>query len=400
MLCPSAAVSLRRPYLLLLLLFFLLHISIHRRSFGTSLASLLPSLSGYHNKRRGRGAMTSRRFVNLVVHHITGRPAPLSIHRINPANLFYQIGSTVPTQGSAELLATMEDVPLPPAQITFEWPSAPVHTMDFSAFSRNRDKIICMDSLGRAVLYDFASSCISSTILPNMPQKVRQPMSVAVGDNCLFFMSDEDPHFMALMDGRDPNSNYISKPNWCWASFQRPPFASRSCDKNKISAYTVVGKSQIWVSTVGAGTFTFDPESGAWNKAGDWALPFRGRVEYVPEHNLWFGFSHKDKHLCASDLTAVSTVRPPVPQKRWKDLVWPEDWKLVSTQLLPLGSGKLCIVRFFRISEEAEDFFEPDKINNFVVLAGVEAVYREGGLCFIKHKSERYSLGRDFANAL
>jgi hypothetical protein len=27
-------------------------------------------------------------------------------------------------------------------------------------------------------------------------------------------------------------------------------------------------------------------EGGAWSKAGEWALPFRGCAEYVPEHKL------------------------------------------------------------------------------------------------------------------
>jgi hypothetical protein len=295
----------------------------------------------------------------------------------------------------------MEDVLLPPAEISYEWPTTPGQhrSMDFMAFGRNRDKIVGMDSVGRTFLYDFASRCIS-TNMPNMPHSVAKPMPVVVGDNGLFVMSDIDPQFVALMDGCNPYSTYEAKANWYWQSLQRPPFASCSSDENKISAYTVVGNSQIWVSTVGSGTFVFDTHSGAWNKAGDWALPFRGRAEYVPEHNLWFGFSQKEKHICVSDLTAVSTVSQPMPQNLWKDLVWPEDWKLRFTDLLPLGSGKLCIARFFKTSDEAEDLDTPNKINNFVVLAGVEVVSREGSPWFIKHKSKRYSLGDDFANPL
>jgi hypothetical protein len=55
-----------------------------------------------------------------------------------------------------------------------------------------------------------------------------------------------------------------------------------------------------------------------------------------------------------------------VPLQLWKDLVWPEDWKLRATHLLPLGSGKLCIARFF-LTEKEEDMS-----GCFVVLAGVE----------------------------
>jgi hypothetical protein len=142
---------------------------------------------------------------------------------------------------------------------------------------------------------------------------------------------------------------------------------------------------------------------GAWRKAGDWPLPFRGRGEYAPEHDLWFGFSHKDKHLCVADLTAVSMERPTVPRKLWRDLVWPREWNLRLSHLLPLGAGKLCIARFFRTLEEDMSgccCCMPPKINNFVVLAGVEVVSRQGKLRFIKDKTERYSWGDDFANPL
>lgn len=40
-----------------------------------------------------------------------------------------------------------------------------------------------------------------------------------------------------------------------------------------------------------AGTYSFDTARGAWAKQGDWALPFRGLAEYVPENKLWFGLS-------------------------------------------------------------------------------------------------------------
>jgi hypothetical protein len=44
----------------------------------------------------------------------------------------------------------MEDVPLPPAHFSFEWPSTWGHetSMDFMVFGGNRDKIIGLDSAG------------------------------------------------------------------------------------------------------------------------------------------------------------------------------------------------------------------------------------------------------------
>jgi hypothetical protein len=82
-----------------------------------------------------------------------------------------------------------------------------------------------------------------------------------------------------------------------------------------IDGHTVVGDSQIWISTLRADTYSFDTTSGAWSHAVDWKLPFRGRAEYLPELGLWFGFSSRDKHLCAVDLTSTaSAMRPPVPR--------------------------------------------------------------------------------------
>ncbi|KAM0845470.1 hypothetical protein ACQ4PT_056370 [Festuca glaucescens] len=294
----------------------------------------------------------SSRFVNLLVKRMNGREAPFSLLRINPANLFYPTGSPVPRHQVG--VESMEDVPLPPSTISFECPATPGishdlpyqhYPLNFMAFGRNRDKIVGVDSIARTFLYDAASRCIR-TSMPEMPHGVTKPVCVPVGDNGIFVMSATRPQFAALLHGPSANSSPSSRR---WQSLPQPPFPSRS---SQISAYTVVGDSQIWVSTFSAGTYTFDAESDAWSKAGDWALPFRGRAEHVPEHNLWFGFTGNDEHLCASDLTAVSTARPPVPLQLWRDLVWPEDWKFRTTHLLPLGSGKFCIARFFLTSEE------------------------------------------------
>ncbi|XP_048527955.1 uncharacterized protein LOC125507416 [Triticum urartu] len=220
----------------------------------------------------------------------------------------------------------------------------------------------------------------------------------------------------ALMDGRDPNARCLTltMPNWHWQSLQPPPFPSRLQQQrpylSEIRAYTAVG-DQLWVSTVDDGTFCFDTESGAWSNARRWALPFRGRAEYVPEHRLWIGFSDTggQQELCASDLAlaAVSARRPPVWQNLGSDLglrFWPKDWQLMSTDLVPLGSGRLCTARFFLTEDEdkSEDMFchtpPPDISNNFMVLVGVEVVSdEEGRLRMIRHKFQRYTFGRDRA---
>jgi hypothetical protein len=236
-------------------------------------------------------------------------------------------------------------------------------------------------------------------------------------------MSRHDPQFVALK--HDSSSKDLSKSCWYWQNLQPPPFPSRPygySDRNRdsdgeggeeededeytqhpieIGAYTVVGNSQLLVSAAGAGTFSFDTESCTWSKAGEWLLPFRGGAEYVPEHNLWFGFSEKNELLCTADLDAVSALIPPVPQNLSQDMVWPENWTPLSTELLPLGSGKLCIARLFLTSDEDKWGFPIiGTENSFVVLVGVEVVAHEGGLRMIRHKAERYNFGLDFPDLL
>uniref|UniRef100_R7W406 Uncharacterized protein n=1 Tax=Aegilops tauschii TaxID=37682 RepID=R7W406_AEGTA len=128
----------------------------------------------------------------------------------------------------------------------------------------------------------------------------------------------------------------------------------------EMSAYAVVDDLQIWISTSGAGTYSYDIASGAWSKLGNWSLPFRGRAEYIPEHNLWFGFTPDDLQLCTSDLTASCELRPPVLQDVWTD-----------------------VNRFFLTcpEESIEDVYgyALEKTENFAVLEGVKLL-RLGGL--------------------
>ncbi|RCV08672.1 hypothetical protein SETIT_1G345500v2 [Setaria italica] len=142
-----------------------------------------------------------------------------------------------------------------------------------------------------------------------------------------------------------------------------------------ISACTVVGDSQIWISTKGGGTFSFDTTSGVWSEAGDWALPFYGRVEYAPELALGFGFTSEGRQLATCDLGVASPTSSPVLQEVWDELAppLPPRWVPVMSFLLPLGAGKFCVGR-------------------------MEVVHgSRGALRMIRHKSRRYSVGCSMA---
>ncbi|RCV08714.1 hypothetical protein SETIT_1G349100v2 [Setaria italica] len=113
--------------------------------------------------------------------------------------------------------------------------------------------------------------------------------------------------------------------------------------------------------------------------AGEWALLFYGRVEYVPEHRLWFGFSSQ----------VWDELTPPLPKR----------WIPVESYLQSLGTGKFCIVKTFDTVEEGwcreknGNMFK--NVERFAVFTGVKVERgSRGAFRMIKHKSRRYSFGQ------
>ncbi|CAN6332867.1 unnamed protein product [Urochloa humidicola] len=107
--------------------------------------------------------------------------------------------------------------------------------------------------------------------------------------------------------------------DWLWDLLPSPmlldmPFESDS----DIQSYGAGDDKNIWISTEGKGTYTFDITTGAWSKAGGWALPFDGRVQHIPDYNLCLGFCNKTKDLCSAELN-VGASEPPVLRKVWDD---------------------------------------------------------------------------------
>ncbi|KAI4979742.1 hypothetical protein ZWY2020_016495 [Hordeum vulgare] len=137
---------------------------------------------------------------------------------------------------------------------------------------------------------------------------------------------------------------------------------------------------------MGAGTCSFNTKSGAWSKAGQWALTFRDCAVYDPEHILWFGFSASDGQLCATDMTLTTTT--PDLEQVWEDDLPPlEAWIPTGEHILPLGSGKFCVGRLFQRLKRRNL-----KIESIALLVGVELVKDagRGSLDMIKHKCKRY----------
>uniref|UniRef100_A0A0E0M3A7 Uncharacterized protein n=1 Tax=Oryza punctata TaxID=4537 RepID=A0A0E0M3A7_ORYPU len=108
------------------------------------------------------------------------------------------------------------------------------------------------------------------------------------------------------------------------------------------------------------------------------SCPFsKSWVEYVPDLNLWFGFTSDEspRYLAAADLSSAMDMdsQPQLVTAPWKeDLLnnLPEEWKeCKDSQLVYLGSGRFCILRFFHTHNQRNG-------GNVAVFTGVEVVPR------------------------
>lgn len=351
----------------------------------------------------------NRRFVNLLVSKSGDCRPAFNLHRINPASLFCPTRSLKPTDPAATKKNTLSR--LPPAAISFELP-CPWKKFGWMDFMARKNDIIAVDHEGHTLLYNGTIGALCA--MNRMVEPCHSSISVVVGDD-LYAMAinhgllPKVDYFKALTYGR--SFGHCQPEDWHWRPLQPPPLeydhekdqrynpsAALVTHPCAIGAYTVVRDSQIWISTTGAGTYSFDTTSGVWRKIGEWALPFKGHAKYVPEHGLWFGFSDSDGQLCAADLEQM----PPVQQKACEDLdlLVLEGWNPTGSHLLPLGSGKLCVVSFFqrikRVRPRPSTCYRSFKIENTAVLAGVEVVAAGPEILhMVKHKSKCYRFGDD-----
>uniref|UniRef100_A0A0E0JVE7 Uncharacterized protein n=1 Tax=Oryza punctata TaxID=4537 RepID=A0A0E0JVE7_ORYPU len=189
-----------------------------------------------------------------------------------------------------------------------------------------------------------------------------------------------------------------------WRPLPPPPYvhAGGTRTDGQICGYAVVGESHILMSTHSYGAYSFDTASAAWSKVGDWALPFCGRTEFVPEHGLWLGLSAADDGvLGAWDLSSTIHQQqpPPVAHHGRKGFAVPE--VPYDSHVVHLGAGKLCVAKLFMVAHRETCShsccdFDSDKMY-FAILTGVEVVRcNSDKLDIIKHKSCRYSFGEHY----
>ncbi|WVZ73322.1 hypothetical protein U9M48_021642 [Paspalum notatum var. saurae] len=351
----------------------------------------------------------------MIVHKYIGSRPCFSLHRINPWSCFYPTAQQALAAADANNRTIMEDACLPRASLSLYKPRPPhdIGDITFVSLGQSSNEIIAMDQDGNTLLCEASSHVIG--MMPSPHEPMLAPISLRVGGS--LYVLDSVPEYDQTFEALVYPGDSCFKDKWYWHSLPSPPFGVPEYEHEEVvvqhkgesrwnryvvQAYTVVGDSEIWISTVGGGTYSFNTASGMWSKTGRWALPFYGHVKYAPEHGLWFGFSSENGKFTASDLTATpSTTNPPVLQKAWNELAQPlpDRWVPMESYLQPLGAGKFCIVRTFLTAQEGwcrkKDGNCFDNKESFAVFTGVEVERgRKGALRMIKHKSRRYSFRR------
>ncbi|KAK3155576.1 hypothetical protein QOZ80_2BG0205010 [Eleusine coracana subsp. coracana] len=271
--------------------------------------------------------------------------------------------------------------------------------MEFMALGEGRKKrIVAADHKCRTILCDIDMAYHAVSTLPALHAPKISPVSIPVGDSLYVLKTNpvpgEEHCFEALIHGRGPESR--CRPDWYWHSLPPPPYVQAPCYEvdeesfEDIYGHALVGGVHIWVSTGHAATYSFSTVANKWSKVGNWDLPFGGRAEYIPELNVSLGFSLQDNLLCASDLAGASV---PKLLGKWEDVVQPQESIPLTSNLVPLGSGKLFIAKFFQIRRRR--YIQGDYINDsgecFAVFTGVQLEYSGGQLSMRKHKSMRYT---------
>ncbi|GJN03484.1 hypothetical protein PR202_ga20937 [Eleusine coracana subsp. coracana] len=128
-------------------------------------------------------------------------------------------------------------------------------------------------------------------------------------------------------------ANGIYPNSWQCQLLPSPPYVhdptySKKPPDYKISSYTVVNNGAvICISINGMGTYCLDmAASYTWSKVGNWTLPFRGKVECVPELKLWFGLSADGQQLAAADHSNLDS-QPQIMDACEELINRPEEWR-------------------------------------------------------------------------
>ncbi|KQK23630.1 uncharacterized protein LOC100835913 [Brachypodium distachyon] len=293
-----------------------------------------------------------------------------------------------------ELDAMDDDIPLPPASARFAQPPTSSQHCSYVDFhlllgpgaGAGDVKVVSTDGERRTVIYDVASRAVRGG--PMMRAIKTVPVSAAVGDG--LYVLDTMPlagshrRFEALRYDR-------LREDWFWHVLPLPPYA-RDPARPRVTAHTVGAGGRIWTSAEnGAGTYSFDARRRSWRKEGGWSLPFVGKAEHVHDGGLTLGFSSMNGTLCAVDLATATAESPPAVRGVWEEFRPPVEWFPRNSSLVHLGSGKLCVFRFF--GTDTTDSRSRDRDPVAVITALEVCDDGAGGeINMVRHRSRRIKL--------
>ncbi|CAN6247080.1 unnamed protein product [Urochloa humidicola] len=291
------------------------------------------------------GLSSRRRFLNLIVdNRIPGgrslRQIDLTRHKLfnaTPPRTPNTSGPEGPQQQDATLSTgnnpkekNLRTIRLPDPIFNFR--SSPTDFnwyMDCLPLS-NSSKILCADQSGRTAMFD-ADTRLAET-MPHLHRPKSWHLSIFVPGN------DDNDGSLYIIDPRprwergddDANATQLSNQfeafvyrrhamSWQHELLPRPPFVHdpkryEDCSRKPvITSHAVISgggaNAKVCLSVDRAGTYCQDTATHTWTMVGEWTLPFVGKVQYVPELELWFGFfAGKGMRLGAADLSAMAVV--------------------------------------------------------------------------------------------
>ncbi|GJN35371.1 hypothetical protein PR202_gb24140 [Eleusine coracana subsp. coracana] len=265
--------------------------------------------------------MSFRRFVHLVVDDMNIRRCTYSLRSIDMSALFRRpahssIGAHPPPIVENQ---EMESCPLPAPSMSFCPPRGRCHEgmMEFMFLGGKHNKVVATDQTGRALLYDPDQHAVNT--LHGFVKPKDKPVALTVDEDHLYVLDTRPApgHKDTCFECLEFDDHYGMDEDWYPRVLPPPP--PHNCNgpadpkMEEEQYYPVVDScavsgdgSHISITNQRSRTYAFDTATEAWSKVGDWALPFSGVAEHVPELGLWFGLSRDEDRceLCVVDLHA------------------------------------------------------------------------------------------------
>ncbi|CAO2153190.1 unnamed protein product [Urochloa humidicola] len=276
----------------------------------------------------------------------------------------------------------------------------------------------CGGASANAFVHDAGGRCTAS--VPSLDAGVYFPICFSVTSAAdlkhdTFYVMEELPRpepvekkkkaqFLALVRGSKERRLFHNDDDWRCHELPPPPYvADHGYRSTAVGCHAFVGAAGdvICISTAGIGTYFFDTASRKWSMAGNWALPFFGKIEHDRDLGIWVGFLDSNRNdepydpdrieeayrICASTDLFSAKERGRLMELRdtwwWqlrsqdcKYLEPPEGWYIDGPcWLVGLGSGKFCLVQFFQTRKEACSQCEhEDTDDKFAVFTGMEVM--------------------------